>query len=404
MGRVWVAEQLALERKVAVKVLSDEAIQSQAALELFYREARATAKVDSPHVVRVLDFDVTEHGWPFLVLELLVGETLEERVQRSGPLPAEDVREIVEQTCSALGAAHDCGILHRDIKAENLFLQRSLGKRIDVKLLDFGIALFKTGARGAHQTVPVGTPQYMSPEQMLTVELDERADLFSVGVCAYYAMTGVFPYPGDTVAEIGCALSRGTFVPASTLRPGLPLEVDAWFDRALSVQVERRFASADEMTLAFSRAVRGSSLPDASASHPSGPAAGNVSLEVVDVADLHDGWPRAVWKATGAMAALACVLVAVHAEVARDVVTVDHAMHTTSATLAAAPASPVVPSAAPPPAMTQTQRAQPAVSLATSAPPAAPPHVRRPRITPRRAHPHAARPIIPGTEGIGAHE
>src|SRR5690348_16187180 len=155
MGRVWVAEQLALDRKVAVKVLSDEAIQSQAALDLFYREARATARVDNPHVIRVLDFDVTERGWPFLVLELLVGETLEDRVQRSGPMPLDDVREIVEQTHSTLSSAHDCGILHRDIKAENLFLQRSAGKRIDVKLLDFGIALFKTSAHGAHQTVPV---------------------------------------------------------------------------------------------------------------------------------------------------------------------------------------------------------------------------------------------------------
>ena len=114
-------------------------IQSQPALELFHREARATAKVDSPHVVRVLDFDVTDQGWPFLVLELLVGETLEERVQRMGALPLDDVREMLEQTCHALSAAHGCGILHRDIKAENLFLQA--GRRVDVKLLDFGIAL-----------------------------------------------------------------------------------------------------------------------------------------------------------------------------------------------------------------------------------------------------------------------
>src|SRR2546423_5655113 len=117
MGRVWVAEQLALDRRVAVKVLSDEVIQSKPALELFHSEARATAKVDSPHVVRVLDFDITEQGFPFLVLELLVGETLEERVQRMGGLPLDDVREMLEQTCHALSAAHGSGILHRDIKA-----------------------------------------------------------------------------------------------------------------------------------------------------------------------------------------------------------------------------------------------------------------------------------------------
>ncbi|HEY2365360.1 MAG TPA: serine/threonine-protein kinase, partial [Polyangiaceae bacterium] len=196
MGRVWVAEQLALDRRVAVKVLSDEGIQSKPALELFHREARATARVDSPHVVRVLDFDVTEQGFPFLVLELLVGETLEERVLRMGALPLDDARAILEQTCHALAAAHGCGILHRDIKAENLFLQA--GRRVDVKLLDFGIALMKYASAGPRQMGPVGTPQYMSPEQMLGHEVDERSDLFSLGVCIYHALTGAFPYAGNS--------------------------------------------------------------------------------------------------------------------------------------------------------------------------------------------------------------
>src|SRR5439155_1343231 len=164
------------------KVLSDEGIQSKPALELFHREARATPKVDSPHVVRVLDFDVTEQGIPFLVLELLVGETLEERVLRTSALPLDDARAILEQTCHALSAAHGCGILHRDIKAENLFLQA--GSRVDVKLLDFGIALVKNSSGDAPtQMGPIGTPQYMSPEQMLGQNVDERSDLFALGVC-----------------------------------------------------------------------------------------------------------------------------------------------------------------------------------------------------------------------------
>ncbi|HEY1957550.1 MAG TPA: serine/threonine-protein kinase [Polyangiaceae bacterium] len=409
MGRVWVAEQLALDRKVAVKVLCDEAIQSQAALDLFYREARATARVDNPHVIRVLDFDVTESGWPFLVLELLVGETLEDRVQRSGPMPLEDVREIVEQTCSALASAHDCGILHRDIKAENLFLQRTSGKRIDTKLLDFGIALFKTSAHGAHQSVPVGTPQYMSPEQMLTVELDERADLFSVAVCAYYALTGAFPYTGDTVAEIGCALSRGTFVPASTLRPGLPIEVDAWFERTLAIPVDRRFPTAEEMASAFTQACRTEIPVDWAAPRPSGPAAG-VAVEVVDLPDLHDGWPRAVWQTMGAIAALACVLVAVHAELDRgEPPAVDTQTHTTAASMAAPAAEMPAPSAhapervaadvvVPVASVSATAEVVDAGVPLVAAP--APTHVvRAPRV-----HRHAQAPVIPGTEGFGARE
>jgi len=299
MGRVWVAEQLALDRKVAVKVLSDEGIQSKAALELFHREARATAKVDSPHVVRVLDFDVTEQGFPFLVLELLVGETLEERVLRMGALPTGDARAILEQTCHALCAAHGCGILHRDIKAENLFLQA--GRRVDVKLLDFGIALVKNASGGPMQMGPVGTPQYMSPEQMLGQEVDERSDLFSLGVCIYHALTGAFPYPGSSCAEIGCSLSMGTFLPPSAHRLGLPSGVDEWFKKAIAVRVEERFASPTEMLEAFERAVSPSSVRDTP-----------VSLEL-DLERLHEGWPSAVWKAIGAVAALSAVLVTVHA-------------------------------------------------------------------------------------------
>jgi len=408
MGRVWVAEQLALDRKVAVKVLSDEAIQSQAALELFYREARATARVDSPHVIRVLDFDVTDQGWPFLVLELLVGETLEDRVQRCGPMPLGDVREIVEQTCSALTTAHDCGILHRDIKAENLFLQRSLGKRIDVKLLDFGIALFKTSAHGAHQAVPVGTPQYMSPEQMLTVELDERADLFSVGVCAYYALTGTFPYKGNSVAEIGCALSRGTFIPASTLRPGLPMELDAWFERALAIPVDRRFATAEEMASAFAEACFPEIPVELAAPRPSGASAGNVAVEVVDLPDLHDGWPRAVWKTMGAVAALACMLVAVHAELDRADAPVDTQTRTTAASIAAPAPDVPAPSAHQPPehAVIAVADVVPAATTvadsnvdAGPAPAPKPVHVRVPRV-----HRRAQSVVIPGTEGFGSRE
>jgi serine/threonine-protein kinase len=299
MGRVWVAEQLALDRRVAVKVLSEEGIQSKAALELFHREARATARVDSPHVVRVLDFDVTERGGiPFLVLELLVGETLEERVLRMGALPLDDARAILEQTCHALAAAHGCGILHRDIKAENLFLQS--GRRVDVKLLDFGIALVKNVSAGPRQIGPVGTPQYMSPEQMLGQDVDERGDLFSLGVCIYHALTGAFPYAGETCAEIGCSLSMGTFIAPSAYRLGLPQGVDEWFKKAIAVRIEERFGSPSEMLEAFERAI--------------GPSARDtpVSLEL-DLERLHEGWPSAVWKAIGAVAALTAVAVTVHA-------------------------------------------------------------------------------------------
>jgi serine/threonine protein kinase len=256
MGCVWVAEHIALDRKVAVKVMTDEAILDPATRQRFEQEARATARVDSPHVVRVLDFDFTEDGLPFLVLELLTGETLEERIVRSGPLSIEETKAVLDQTSEALGAAHSCGILHRDIKAENLFLQRS--DAIDVKLLDFGIALMKTPDPRKHITLqrgPIGTPQYMSPEQMMVAEVSEQSDLFSLGVCVYYALTGEFPFCGDTLAMISVACLRGSFQPPSVLCRELPTTVDAWFRQALALEPAKRFASTSSMRESFAVAV-----------------------------------------------------------------------------------------------------------------------------------------------------
>lgn len=391
MGRVWVAEQLALDRRVAVKVLSDEAIQSQAALELFHREARATAKVDSAHVVRVLDFDVTDQGWPFLVLELLVGETLEERVQRIGALPLDDVREMIDQTCHALAAAHGCGILHRDIKAENLFLQA--GKRVDVKLLDFGIALHKNGTGGPRQIGPVGTPQYMSPEQMLGTAVDERSDLFSLGVCAYYALTATFPYPGETVAEIGCALSRGVFAPPSFYRPGLPSGLDAWFQKALAIPVEERFTSPQEMSEAFARAIE--------------PALRDTPVSVeVDLANLHEGWPSAVWKSIGAIAALAAILVSVHASIVerRASRVVSDVTRTTAARIVAPTATPSPFASAPAPAIRVDIPPPPVPSQTTTIDAGPPPQRKAPMLPRKTTTPVKHEPPLAGTAGFGPRE
>ena len=250
MGRVWIAEQIALERRVAIKVLTDDIIQTAQGLELFHREARSTARVDHPHVVRVLDFDVMEDGVPFLVLELLVGETLEEQVLRCGPLACDEALELMRQTCDALGYAHECGILHRDIKAANLFLQqRQHG--MDVKLLDFGIALRKSASR---PTTIAGTPKYMSPEQLRGEVLDERCDLFSLAVAMHYALTGQFPFPGDSPAELVFA-HGGAAPPITKLREGLPPALDAFFEKALALDPKERFESARDMLDAFEEAV-----------------------------------------------------------------------------------------------------------------------------------------------------
>jgi serine/threonine-protein kinase len=385
MGRVWIAEQIALERRVAVKVLTEEIIQTAQGLELFHREARATARVDHPHVVRVLDFDVMEDGVPFLVLELLVGETLEEHVTRSGPLALDEALELMRQTCDALGFAHECGILHRDIKAANLFLQqRSAG--MEVKLLDFGIALRKNAGRPASIA---GTPKYMSPEQLAGTILDERCDLFSLAIALYYALTGQFPFPGDTATEVSFA--HGAAAPSITkLRPDLPPALDAWFEQSLALDAEERFASARDMLEGFEDALMAPRDVAVAVSTPPPPAKTSF------------GWARA-----GALAAvLTVILFARFAHTART------PLH------AAAVPSPIVTHAPdpPPPAVVVTATAMaaptpepviapaPARAQAATSIQAAKWRPAKPQPKPQpssSASPDPRDVVIPGTEGFG---
>ena len=206
--------------------------------------------------MQVLDFDYTDGGLPFLVLELLVGETLEDRIQREGPLTLEDTKQLLKQITHALGEAHAAGIFHRDIKAENLFLVA----RDDffVKLLDFGIAL--TRDRKSNPEIelaeqnPIGTPLYMAPEQtMMLNPVDERTDLYALGVVLYYALTGKFPYDAETLALLAFQQQRETFKLPSELRPDLGPAVDAFFLRALAFHPEERFQSASKMYDAFAK-------------------------------------------------------------------------------------------------------------------------------------------------------
>ncbi len=252
MGCVWVAEHVGLERHVAIKVMSS-VLATPAARELFGREARVTARVTDPHVVRVLDYDVTDDGLPFLVLELLEGETLEDHIVRTGPLSLAQAAAVLEQIGSALHATHACGVLHRDVKAENVFLVWHREHTVDVRLLDFGVAVSASRDRTPLLVGPVGTPQYMSPEAIVDAPLDERSDLFSLAICMYYALTGIFPFAGESVVERASLAAPP--VPISELRRDLPCSIDTWFSRALARDRDVRFATAQQMCDAFTKSL-----------------------------------------------------------------------------------------------------------------------------------------------------
>ncbi|MBK8938906.1 MAG: serine/threonine protein kinase [Polyangiaceae bacterium] len=259
MGAVWVARNTSLGVRVAVKVLKG----GDAGPELrarFEREARGLAALDHPNLVRIFDFGLTMDGEPYIVMELLNGEDLAQRVTRGGPLAPQALVHIVTQTCEALHHAHAQGVVHRDIKPANLFLAERDGQVV-VKVVDFGVAKFAAGDLSQTQTgMVLGTPYYMSPEQFLSPRsIDGRSDLWSLGVVVYAALTGTLPFQGETMTAIGMAASAGRFVPPSQRRLGLPAAVDAWMARVLCPQLDRRVATARELATSFAEAVAGAS-------------------------------------------------------------------------------------------------------------------------------------------------
>ncbi len=213
-------------------------------------EARAHARIEHPNVVRVFDFEVTKQGEQLLVMELLEGIDLDARIRRDGPLSLVDARILATKACAALEAAHEAHVVHRDVKAENLFL---VGGSVEaLKLIDFGIAREKDAA--ARLTAPLevfGTPDYMSPEQLVGDDVDERSDLWALAVCLYYTLTGAFPFAGETLVARWTAVSRHEFPAPSTLREGLPPALDEFFRRALAPSPQARFATAGALRDAF---------------------------------------------------------------------------------------------------------------------------------------------------------
>ena len=202
MGSVWIATHTTLGTEVAIKFI-DIRGPSHDALRRFEREANVVARLRSPHVVQILDYGIDQGERPYLAMELLQGESLSDRLDRTGTLRLEEVTTVVIQTCRALHRAHKAGIVHRDIKPANLFLSEE-DDSLHVKVLDFGVAKANAlvpGPSDAQKTETgaiVGTPAYMSPEQVLaTEEVDGRSDLFSLGVVAWRMLVGVHPHEQD---------------------------------------------------------------------------------------------------------------------------------------------------------------------------------------------------------------
>jgi serine/threonine-protein kinase len=282
MGSVWLADHLTLDMRCAVKFLSDEAVGDPRYRAQFHIEARATAQAQGPHVVRVLDHDVCD-DWPYIAMELLVGEDLCTRLQRVGRLDARATYQIVSQVARGLSKVHAAGIVHHDLKPENIFLTQELDEEV-VKLLDFGIAkvtAFSLLESLAAQTGGlVGTPQYMSPEQACGVrDIDHRSDVWSLAVIAYECLSGELPFEGSTQAELLGRITCGPLPVPSEVAPDLSPDFDRWWARAALRNIDGRFQSARDLADALGQALR---VTEASATEDRSPRASLTSAPRID--------------------------------------------------------------------------------------------------------------------------
>ncbi len=249
-GSIWRADHLILHAPVAVKLIAPEVASQPGVVERFLREARAAAALRSPHVVQVLDYGV-EEGRPFMVMELLEGENLADRLQRVGRLAPSDVVKVVTHVARAIARAHELSIVHRDLKPENVFLVSNEDDEV-AKVLDFGVAKFSQSGsllEGTHTRTGslIGTPYYMSPEQVQgNKTVDHRSDLWALGVIAFEMFTGRRPFQSEALGDLVLQICIREIPRPSDFAP-VPSGFDAWFERAVARDPDARFQTAREL-------------------------------------------------------------------------------------------------------------------------------------------------------------
>lgn len=278
MASVYLAHHVEIEAAVAIKVLDPELAAMRGTAERFLLEAKASSIVHHPNVVAISDFGRLDDGLPYIVMEYLVGEDLEDVLRRTGPMPWSRVRAIALQVCAALQAAHDVGVIHRDVKLQNCFRQAGSGGQDFIKVLDFGIAKVtedvladRRALARTTEGIVVGTPDYMAPEQGRRGTVDHRADIYSLGVVLFHLVTGRLPFTAQhPVEQMAQHIYEAPPVP-SELRPDLDPRVDAVILRALEKNPDDRYASMQELAEAIERIETSSTAVLAVSSQPSAP-------------------------------------------------------------------------------------------------------------------------------------
>ena len=253
MGIVFEATDLVDHRRVAVKLLAPERAKSEDAKKRFLREARAASLLSSEHIPRLIDVGEFTDGTPFLVMEYLVGATLEAKLDADGPPGVDVALDWVLQALDGVAEAHRVGLVHRDLKPENLFLAERDGRGPIVKVLDFGTVkdLVSKSTKLTRTGATLGSPAYMPPEQVRAEEIDQRADVWAMGVTLYELISGYLPFSGDSVSEMLSAILRDEPIPIQKRRPEVSAPLAAVIACALTKDRERRYASANELQAAL---------------------------------------------------------------------------------------------------------------------------------------------------------
>jgi serine/threonine-protein kinase len=266
MGSVYLGKHILMDKTVAIKVLRPSLALDDDVVRRFSREAKAASRISHPHAVSVTDFGESEDGVVFLVMEYLDGRSLKDVVKSEGPMQLDRVGEIVRQVAGALDAAHEQGVVHRDLKSDNIMLSKVTGGEW-AKVLDFGIA--KIQQSDSHDdditaaNLVIGTPQYMSPEQCShSGPIDARSDVYSLGIIVYEMLAGHVPFSGESPTVIMMKQVQDTPPAILDARPDLPVAVSALISKALAKRPADRQQSAGELSKALTDAAASVESPE----------------------------------------------------------------------------------------------------------------------------------------------
>jgi serine/threonine-protein kinase len=257
MGMVWAAMHTTLGQRVAIKLIAGDKARSSEARHRFGLEAKAAARLRSRHVVQVYDDGETPDGTPYIVMEYLDGQTLEERLETQPDMGLGEAVRIASHVGRALARAHAQGIVHRDLKSGHIFIAKSDDDELGwvAKVLDFGVAKVLNEPSATRTGTIVGTPLFMSPEQIRGAShVDHRADLYSLGMVFYNMVTGSHAFDGPSYSDVLVAICTQSLPDIRTVAPWLPPALGLWFDKACARERDERFQSADEMIEALQQA------------------------------------------------------------------------------------------------------------------------------------------------------